>query len=63
MCANMEDSWEDLYMKNVQIHIEEHGVSGLEKFFKEELERWKDVESTSVSQGILVSGNQALLIP
>ena len=40
----MEDSWEDLYMKNVQRHIEEHGVSGLEEFFKGELGRWKNVE-------------------
>ena len=44
MCANMEDSWEDLYMKNVQRHIEEHGVSGLTEFFKGELGRWKNVE-------------------
>jgi putative ribosome biogenesis GTPase RsgA len=25
-------------------HIEEHGVTGIEEFFKAELERWKDVE-------------------
>ena len=40
----METSWENLYMKTVQRHIKEHGVSGLEEFFKKELERWKDVE-------------------
>ena len=40
----MEDSWEFIFMEDVQSHIEEHGVSGIEEFFKTKLGRWKDVE-------------------
>ena len=38
------DSWEYIFMEDVQGHIEEHGVSGMEEFFKRKLDRWKDVE-------------------
>ena len=31
-------------MEDVQGYIKEHGVSGMEEFFKRKLERWKDVE-------------------
>ncbi|CAB4026889.1 interferon-inducible GTPase 5-like, partial [Paramuricea clavata] len=36
--------WEKLSMEDVPKHIEEHGVSGIEEFFKAKLERWKNVE-------------------
>ena len=38
------DSWEFILTEDVQGHIEEHGVSGMEEFFKRRLERCKDVE-------------------
>ena len=38
------DSWEFIFMEDVKSHIEEHGVSGMEEFFKTKLRRWKDVE-------------------
>ncbi|CAB4038843.1 interferon-inducible GTPase 5-like, partial [Paramuricea clavata] len=31
-------------MDDVPKHIEEHGVSGIEEFFKAKLEGWKDVK-------------------
>jgi predicted GTPase len=41
----MDDSgWEFVFMEDVQGHIEEHGVSGIEEIFKTKLGRWKDVE-------------------
>ncbi|CAB4040875.1 interferon-inducible GTPase 5-like, partial [Paramuricea clavata] len=39
-----DSSWEFVFMEDVQGHIEEHGVSGIEEFFKTKLGRWKDVE-------------------
>ncbi|XP_028405053.1 T-cell-specific guanine nucleotide triphosphate-binding protein 1-like isoform X2 [Dendronephthya gigantea] len=36
--------WEFVFMEDVQGHIEEHGVSGIEEFFKKKLEKWRDVE-------------------
>ena len=29
----MDDSWEILFMEDVQSYIEEHGVSGIKEFF------------------------------
>jgi predicted GTPase len=40
----MDESWEKLNMEDIQGHIEDHGVSGVEEFFKTKLGRWKDVE-------------------
>jgi GTPase SAR1 family protein len=38
------EPWELIYKKDVEKHITEHGASGIQKFFKEKLEGWKDVE-------------------
>jgi putative ribosome biogenesis GTPase RsgA len=34
----------DIYTEDVPEYIEEHGVSGIEEFFKSKLQQWKDVE-------------------
>jgi ribosome biogenesis GTPase A len=39
-----EDDYEHIHMEDVPKHIEEHGLSGIEEFFKAKLENWKDVE-------------------
>ncbi len=44
MADSLEESFVHLNITDVPQHIEEHGVTGIEDFFKAELERWKDVE-------------------
>ncbi|XP_046843968.1 interferon-inducible GTPase 5-like [Xenia sp. Carnegie-2017] len=39
-----DNSWEHVFMEDVKGYVEEHGVSGIEDFFKTKLGRWKDVE-------------------
>ena len=39
-----DEEWELVSMKDVKGYVEEHGVSGIEDFFKTKLGRWKDVE-------------------
>ena len=42
---NMDDEECELVsMEDVKGYVEEHGVSGIEDFFKTKLGRWKDVE-------------------
>ncbi len=36
--------WEIVNGKDVSEYIEEHGLSGIEEFYKAKLERWKDIE-------------------
>ena len=38
------ETWETLFMADVEEHIEEHGVLGIGNFFKANLGKWKDME-------------------
>jgi predicted GTPase len=35
---------ENVYIKEVSKHVEQHGVSGIERICKAKLEAWRDVE-------------------
>ena len=46
----MDDmAWEHIYYEDVQGYVDENGVSNIEEFFKNKLERWRDVGSFTVS--------------
>ena len=47
-----DDEWVRFEMEELQREIDENGVSNIEKFVKERLQRWKSVELS-----IAVTGN------
>jgi putative ribosome biogenesis GTPase RsgA len=38
--------YEQLSTEDVPEHIEKHGLTGIDKFFKEKLQQWKNVKIT-----------------
>ena len=41
----MDDmAWELIYAEELQDYVDQNGVSDIEEFFKNKLERWRDIE-------------------
>ena len=36
--------WEIIFADEIKQHVDENGVSNIEEFFKNKLERWQEVE-------------------
>jgi predicted GTPase len=48
-------------MEKAKKHIEEHGMTGIETFFKIELDRWKDVVINIAITGVAGVGKSSFI--
>ena len=58
----MDDmAWEHIYYEDVQGYVDENGVSNIEEFFKNKLERWRDVEVNIAISGSSGAGKSSFI--
>ena len=58
----MDDmAWEHIYHEEVQGFVDENGVSNTEEFFKNKLERWRDVEVNIAISGSSGAGKSSFI--
>ena len=53
--------WEFIFTEDVKGFVDENGVSGIEEFMKQKLERWKDVEVNIAITGDSGTGKSSFI--
>ena len=55
------EDWEAIQMKELEKEIDDSGVSSIEAFFKERLDRWRDVEVNIAITGDSGTGKSSFI--